>query len=96
MEVVMGERGKSSERRAGARIASGRRGRGGGRTGVTSVLATLVATGSLASVATVSASAATLNVTGTWQAVYHCTSGACAGEPKSGTFTLTQVEGSSA
>jgi hypothetical protein len=59
-------------------------------------LTVVLAAGLLASVATVSAAAATLNVTGTWQAVYHCTSGACAGEPKSGTFTLTQVEGSSA
>jgi hypothetical protein len=59
-------------------------------------LTVVLAAGLLASVATVSASAATLNVTGTWQAVYHCTSGPCAGEAKSGTFTLTQAEGSSA
>jgi hypothetical protein len=63
---------------------------------ITSALIVVLAAGLLASVATVSASAATLNVTGTWQAVYHCTSGPCAGEAKSGTFTLTQAEGSSA
>ena len=63
---------------------------------VVSALAVVLTAGLLASVAAVSASAATLNVTGVWQAVYHCTSGPCAGEAKSGTFTLTQAEGSSA
>jgi len=60
----------------------------------TCALAVVLAVGLLTSVAPGAASAATLNVTGTWQAVYHCTSGGCAGEPKSGTFTLTQAEGS--
>lgn len=71
---------------------------GKGRLGikVTSALAVLLAAGLLASVAAIPAQAATLNVTGIWQAVYHCTSGPCAGEAKSGTFTLTQAEGSSA
>ena len=62
----------------------------------TSALTALLTAGLLASVVPGAASAATLNVTGTWQAVYHCTSGPCAGEAKSGTFTLTQAEGSSA
>ena len=53
---------------------------GKGRLGikVTSALAVLLAAGLLASVAAIPAQAATLNVTGIWQAVYHCTSGPCA------------------
>lgn len=75
----------------GVRIGKGRLGIKGA-----CALAVVLAAGLLTSFAPGASAAATLNVTGTWQAVYHCTSGACAGEAKSGTFTLTQAEGSSA
>ncbi len=42
------------------------------------------------------AAAAEVNVTGTWQGVYHCASGNCAGQEKSGVFALQQAAGSSA
>jgi hypothetical protein len=42
-----------------------------------------------------SASAAEVNVTGTWQGAYHCSSGNCAGQEKSGVFVLQQAAGSS-
>jgi hypothetical protein len=42
------------------------------------------------------AAAAELNVTGTWQGSYHCESGKCAGQQRSGVFTLSQAAGSSA
>ena len=39
--------------------------------------------------------AAEVNATGTWQATYHCASGSCAGQEKSGVFVLQQAAGSS-
>ncbi len=42
------------------------------------------------------AMAAEVNVTGTWQGAYHCESGKCAGQEKSGVFMLSQAAGSSA
>jgi hypothetical protein len=60
----------------------------------TCALTVVLGAGLLASITTGAASAATLNVTGTWQAVYHCEEGACAGKSVPGTFVLTQAEGS--
>jgi hypothetical protein len=57
-----------------------------------STLAAALLTTVLALAAT--ASAATLNVTGTWQAVYHCASGACANTNVPATLTLTEAAGS--
>jgi hypothetical protein len=37
-----------------------------------------------------------VNATGTWQGIYHCTSGSCAGQEKAGVFVLQQAAGSSA
>jgi hypothetical protein len=56
-------------------------------------LATTAATLAMALAAV--APAAAVNVTGTWQAVYHCMSGSCAGQSKPDTFVLTQAPGSS-
>ncbi len=52
----------------------------------------------LAAAATTASAAAAeeVNVTGTWQAVYHCSVGKCAGTETSGVFVLTQSAGSSA
>ena len=48
-------------------------------------------------VVSASASAAEeVNFTGTWQAVYHCLVGKCAGREISGVFMLSQAQGSSA
>jgi hypothetical protein len=40
------------------------------------------------------AAVAEVNVTGTWQGAYHCASGNCAGQEKSGVFMLQQAAGS--
>lgn len=37
-----------------------------------------------------------VNATGTWQGIYHCEHGPCAGQEKSGVFVLQQAAGSSA
>jgi hypothetical protein len=42
------------------------------------------------------AAAAELNVSGTWQAVYHCSVGSCSGQNISATVTLNQAAGSTA
>ncbi len=39
------------------------------------------------------AGAATLNLTGVWQAAYHCAVGPCAGQVRAGTLTLNQPAG---
>lgn len=63
-------------------------------------LATTIATGLLAAVAIAptgsAAAAAGLNVSGTWHAIYHCMSGKCAGQEKTGTFTLAEAAESAA
>ena len=58
------------------------------------IIAALLAAGSLAMAASASA-AAEVNVTGTWQAVYHCAAGSCNGREISGVFVLSQASGSS-
>ncbi len=57
-------------------------------------IAALVAFASLAAGTTASATEE-VNVTGTWQAVYHCQVGSCSGQEQSGVFTLSQAAGSS-
>ncbi len=42
------------------------------------------------------AAAEEVNVTGTWQAAYHCAVGPCAGHERTGVFVLQQAAGSSA
>lgn len=63
--------------------------------GVLSALALIATLGSLASSGP--ASAATLNVTGTWKSNYHCSSGPCPGGNTDfpDTITLTQAQGAS-
>jgi hypothetical protein len=55
----------------------------------------LAAVAALIALPVASASAAEVNATGTWQAVYHCEQGNCAGHETSGTFELQQAAGSS-
>lgn len=62
-------------------------------TGVRAV--TLAGAAALALAAAAPAAAAEVNVTGTWQGTYHCASGNCAGQEKSGVFVLQQGAGSS-
>ncbi len=50
----------------------------------------------LAAVPSAPAGAAALNLTGIWQAAYHCAVGPCAGQVHAGTLNLKQAEGSSA
>jgi hypothetical protein len=64
------------------------------RTGARAAAATAIAMLALALAAT-TAAAAEVNVTGTWQGAYHCASGNCAGQEKSGVFVLQQAAGSS-
>ena len=59
-------------------------------------VATIAGIAMLASaLASTTAVAAEVNATGTWQAAYHCASGSCAGQEKSGVFVLQQAAGSS-
>jgi hypothetical protein len=59
------------------------------------ITALIVLAASLALSASASA-AEEVNVTGTWQAVYQCQVGKCAGQERNGVFTLSQAAGSSA
>ncbi len=58
------------------------------------LIVALLAVGSLALTAS-AANAEGVNVTGTWSGTYHCNTGKCAGQQKSGTFVLNQAAGSS-
>lgn len=62
------------------------------------LLATSIAfaLGALALTPTAGVAAAEVNATGTWQGVYHCAVGPCAGHEKTGVFVLQQPAGSSA
>ena len=61
------------------------------------LLATSIAIvlGALALTPTAGVAAAEVNATGTWQGIYHCAAGPCAGQEKSGVFVLQQAAGSS-
>jgi hypothetical protein len=59
------------------------------------LLTAAIVLGALALTPTAGVAAAEANATGTWQGIYHCAAGPCAGQEKSGVFVLQQAAGSS-